>query len=165
MAPFTVVFLAVVVAPIGYAAYLSLYRNQLVGGNHFVGLSNLLDAVKDGNLQSSLIRVSLFLVVQVPIMIGLAAAAALAIDSGRLAGARLYRIGIFLPYAVPGVVATLMWGFMYGDQFGLVHSINRAWGWHLPACSPARGSSRRSATSSPGSTSATTCSSSTRRCA
>ena len=131
--PFVVVFLAVVVAPICYAAYLSLYRDQLVGGNHFVGLSNLIDAVKDGELQSSLGRVSLFLVVQVPIMIVLAAAAALAIDSGRLAGARLFRIGIFLPYAVPGVVATLMWGFMYGDQFGLVHSINSTWGWHLPA--------------------------------
>ena len=28
---------------------------------------------------------------------------------------RFFRISIFLPYAVPAVVATLMWGFMYGD--------------------------------------------------
>ena len=42
--------------------------------------------------------------------------AALAIDSGRLYGTGFFRIAIFLPYAVPAVVAALMWGFMYGDQ-------------------------------------------------
>ena len=33
-------------------------------------------------------------------------------------------IAIFLPYAVPAVVATLMWGFIYGTQFGLVGDLN-----------------------------------------
>jgi multiple sugar transport system permease protein len=133
VAPFMVVFLFALVTPIVYAAYLSLYRDQLVGGNHFVGLSNLTDALKDTQLHAALGRVSLFLVVQVPVMIALALIAALAIDSQRLSGERLFRIGIFLPYAVPGVVASLMWGFMYGDQFGLVHSINKSFGWHIPA--------------------------------
>ena len=32
----------------------------------------------------------------------------------------MFRLAVFLPYAVPAVVAVLMWGFMYGDQFGLV---------------------------------------------
>ncbi|MFX7845086.1 hypothetical protein ABTK14_22805, partial [Acinetobacter baumannii] len=69
-------------------------------------------------------RVSIFLVVQVPIMLLLALAAALAIDSARLHAAGFYRIVIFLPYAVPAVVAVLMWGYIYGDQFGLTRNLN-----------------------------------------
>ena len=35
-APFLVVFAFALVAPIGYAIYLSLFREQLIGGNSFV---------------------------------------------------------------------------------------------------------------------------------
>jgi multiple sugar transport system permease protein len=76
--------------------------------------------------------VSLFLVVQVPIMLSLAMLMALAVDSARLYGSAFFRISIFLPYAVPAVVATLMWGFMYGTQFGLVANIDSAFGISLP---------------------------------
>src|SRR3954452_24021966 len=129
VAPFLMVFVFAVIAPIGYATYLSLYREQLVGGRKFVGLDNLVDALKESQLHAAFGRVGVILLIQVPVMIVLAAAVALAIDSGRLAGARLFRISVFLPYAVPGVIATLMWGFMYGDQFGLVKSINNGLGW------------------------------------
>jgi multiple sugar transport system permease protein len=44
--------------------------------------------------------------------------AALAIDSGLLRFAKVFRLGIFLPYAVPSVVAALMWGYLYGPDFG-----------------------------------------------
>jgi multiple sugar transport system permease protein len=66
-------------------------------------------------------------------MLFLALLAALAIDSGRLYGKAFFRVSIFLPYAVPAVVATLMWGFMYGTQFGLVANINEALHVELPA--------------------------------
>jgi multiple sugar transport system permease protein len=124
IAPFVVVFVLVFLAPIAYSIYLSLYRDQLIGGNHFVGLDNYTQALHDHEFWSGLGRVGLFFVVQVPIMLGLALLAALALDSGRLYGRNFFRISIFLPYAVPAVVATLMWGFMYGKQFGLVQSIN-----------------------------------------
>jgi multiple sugar transport system permease protein len=38
-----------------------------------------------------------------------------------------------MPYAVPAVVATLMWGFMYGTRFGLVGNLQDALGVTLPA--------------------------------
>ena len=57
-------------------------------------------------------------------MLALSLIAALALDSARLHGAGFFRIAIFLPYAVPGVVAALIWGFIYGDQFGLTGIVN-----------------------------------------
>jgi multiple sugar transport system permease protein len=130
--PFMIVFALVFLAPIVYSIYLSLFRNRLIGGNSFVGIDNYKQALTDSAFWHSLGRVSLFLVVQVPIMLFLALLVALAIDSGRLYGKSFFRISIFLPYAVPAVVATLMWGFIYGTQFGLVGNIDDAFNVHLP---------------------------------
>jgi multiple sugar transport system permease protein len=131
--PFLVVFALVFLAPIGYALRLSLYRNRLVGGTAFVGLDNYRQALRDAQLWTAFGRVTLFLAVQVPIMLVLALLVALAIDSGRLHGRAFFRVTVFLPYAVPAVVATLMWGFLYSNQFGLVGNINDALGVALPA--------------------------------
>jgi multiple sugar transport system permease protein len=119
-APFLLCFLLLFVLPLGYAAYLSLFKNQLVGGTVFAGLSNYTRALTDGQLIAGVGRVALFFVMQVPVMLLLALFAALAIDSGLLRVARLFRLGIFVPYAIPGVVATLLWGYLYGPDFGPV---------------------------------------------
>lgn len=126
--PFLLVFAAFLVAPLIYSIYLSLFQQRLIGGNSFVGLANYQAVFTDEKFWSALRRVAIFLLVQVPIMTVLALLAALAIDSGRLRGSGFYRILIFLPYAVPGVVATLIWGFMYGDKFGLTASVNNLLG-------------------------------------
>jgi len=122
--PFMIVFALVLIAPVIYSIYLSLFKDQLIGGNSFVGFDNYAQALGDARFWESLGRVTLFLVVQVPIMLLLALAAALALDSARLFASSFFRISIFLPYAVPAVVATLMWGFIYGTQFGLVGDLN-----------------------------------------
>ncbi|WP_328996228.1 sugar ABC transporter permease [Kribbella sp. NBC_01245] len=142
--PFLAVFALTFLAPIAYAIYLSLFREQaFFGGNVFVGLDNYVDVIGDAKFWESFLRVLLFLVVQVPIMLVLALVAALAIDSARLHGASFFRIVIFLPYAVPGVVAVLMWGFIYGNNFGLAADLNEllgttsiqplSKGWMLPS--------------------------------
>jgi multiple sugar transport system permease protein len=132
VAPFLIVFALVFLAPICYSIYLSLFRDRLIGGNAFVGLDNYQEAFQDHEFWSGLGRVAMFLAVQVPIMLGIALLVALALDSGRLYGRDFFRISIFLPYAVPAVVATLMWGFMYGNQFGLVANVNDALGISIP---------------------------------
>ncbi|MCU1406287.1 MAG: sugar transporter permease [Glaciihabitans sp.] len=124
VAPFMVVFVGAIVAPVVYAVYLSLFRDQLVGGNEFVGAANYVTLLGDAKFWSSLGRVTLFLVIQVPVMLGLGLVAALALDSVRMRWIGFFRIALFLPYAVPGVVAALIWGFMYGSEFGLAGSVN-----------------------------------------
>ncbi|MFD9882901.1 carbohydrate ABC transporter permease [Streptomyces alboflavus] len=132
VAPFALVFALVFLAPIAYSIYLSLFQDRLIGGTTFVGLDNYQRALDDPEFWEGLGRVALFLAVQVPIMLGIALLVALALDSGRLYGKSFFRISIFLPYAVPAVVATLMWGFMYGTRFGLVGDVNDAFGADLP---------------------------------
>jgi multiple sugar transport system permease protein len=116
--PFMVLFLAVFVAPLVYALYLSLFREQLLGGSAFVGLGNYAEGLKDEVFVSGVARVALFVLIQVPVMVILALVFALILDSGRVRFAKLFRFGIFVPYAVPTVIAALMWGFLYGRDFG-----------------------------------------------
>jgi multiple sugar transport system permease protein len=131
VAPFMIVFAAMIIAPVVYALYLSVFRQQLIGGNAFVGLGNYVAVLQDAKFWESVGRVALFLVVQVPFMLALSLVAALALDIARLHGAGFFRIALFLPYAVPGVVAALIWGFIYGDQFGLTASVNHLLGTAL----------------------------------
>ena len=131
-APFLIVFLAVIVAPLLYALGLSLFRRRLIGGTTFVGLDNYVRAAVDPQFLAGLGRVGLFLVIQVPVMLLLALFVALAIDSRRVWWPKLFRLGVFVPYAVPAVVGTLMWGFLYGGQFGLAGQIADAFGTEPP---------------------------------
>lgn len=136
IAPFAVLFTLVYVMPIGYAAYLSLFQQKLVGGNTFTGFANYLKLSQDPQFWDSVGRVVRFTAVQVPIMLAFAMALALALDSRRLHGTRFMRVSIFLPYAVPAVVSTLMWGFMLGVKYGLFGSIDNALGTSIDPFSP-----------------------------
>src|SRR5215213_2713014 len=101
--PFMLLFLAMFIAPLVYALYLSAFREQLVGGNTFVGLDNYTDGLKDQEFIDGIRRVVLFMVIQVPVMLILALIFALILDSGKVWFGKFYRVGIFVPYAVPTV--------------------------------------------------------------
>jgi multiple sugar transport system permease protein len=116
--PFFVIFLAMIIVPLGYAGYLSFFKQQLVGGTSFAGFANYTRAVTDPDFLSGVARMGLFLVIQVPIMLALSLFFALALDSGMVRLQKFMRLGIYVPYAVPAVVATLMWGYLYGPDFG-----------------------------------------------
>jgi multiple sugar transport system permease protein len=118
VAPFFLVFLAMVVTPLVYSGYLSLFREQIVGGNVFVGLENYADAIKDDKFIAGVLRMLRFFLLQVPIMLALSVLFALVLDSGRLRLHRFVRLSIFVPYAVPSVIGALMWGYLYGPDFG-----------------------------------------------
>src|SRR3712207_298350 len=84
VAPFFLVFLAMIVTPLVYSGYLSLFREQLIGGNAFVGLENYVDALQDSQFISGVLRVLRFFLLQVPVMLVLSVLFALVLDSGRL---------------------------------------------------------------------------------
>src|SRR5438045_934448 len=131
-APFMVLFLAFFIAPLIYALYLSLFRQQLVGGNQFVGLDNYKDGLSDHAFTSGVGRVGLYMIVQVPVMLGLALIFALILDSAKVWFPKLFRVAFFMPYAVPTVIAALMWGYLYGRDFGPFADVSKALGGTPP---------------------------------
>jgi multiple sugar transport system permease protein len=119
-APFVALFAAFYLVPIGYAAWESLQKTVRTGGlafsvasTAFAGLSNYQQVLTDPDFRSGLVRVVIFGLVQVPVMLGTALLLALLIDTGRARFARFFRLAYFLPYALPGVIAAIIWGFLY----------------------------------------------------
>ena len=136
MWPFAVVFVFVFIIPIVYAIYISFFKKQMVGGTKFVGFENYARLIQDPQFWSSVGRVTIFTVFQVPIMLFLAAAMALALDSMKLHGTKFLKKSTFLPYAVPAVVSTMIWGFVYGAKYGLVGSLNDFLGTNIDVLNP-----------------------------
>jgi multiple sugar transport system permease protein len=132
VAPFLVLFALLFLAPLGYAAYLSLFQHKLIGGTVFVGLGNYAKAVADPQFLTGVARVATFFVLQAPVMLLLALLFALALDSGLTRLSKVIRLGIFVPYAVPSVVATLMWGFLYGPDYGPFAQLGRFFDLPVP---------------------------------
>ena len=121
LAPAVLLFLAFLAAPIVYALVLSFRRVEVSGlglgsgarAEKWAGFGNYSRALSDPEFLGSVGRVALYGLVLVPLMMALALALALLLDSGRTRVGGFARTAIFLPYAVPAVVASLLWGFLY----------------------------------------------------
>jgi multiple sugar transport system permease protein len=118
VAPFVVLLVAFLLLPLGYALRMSLYRTTLVGGDVFVGADNYLQALRDPEFVGGVGRVVLYGLVQTPLLIGLALFAALLTDAVVSRASKAFRLAMFAPYAVPGAIGALMWGFLYSPSFG-----------------------------------------------
>jgi multiple sugar transport system permease protein len=119
--PAVVLYVLVLLIPVGYTVYLSVEKSQVSGlglglgarRQVFAGLSNYSSALTDAAFLSSVVRVVIYSLILVPVMLGLALLFALLIDARRVRLQRFGRLSIFLPYAVPTVIGSLLWGFLY----------------------------------------------------
>ena len=133
--PFVVLFLVFLIGPILMAVWRSLFRTRVSSGlgftgtpeTVFVGIENYLKAFGDAAFVAGFGRVLLFGLVQVPVMLIFALGLALLFDSAAVRLKRSFQIMVFLPYAVPGVIAALLWGFLYqpgvSPVVGALHSL------------------------------------------
>ena len=120
LAPFALLFAFTFVAPVGYAVYQSMLTVERSGplglgasSVGFGGLDNYVLALRQEDFLEGFGRVLLFGVVMVPLMLVLSTALALLLQAAAHRWARLFRAAYFLPYGVPGVVASVLWGFLY----------------------------------------------------
>jgi multiple sugar transport system permease protein len=137
--PFLLGYLAFSIYPLVYSLNLSLYRKQLIGGITFVGLSNYGKVFQDSNFWEGIRNVLVFGGVQIPAMLGLALIFALVLDSGIIRRPTIFRLGFFLPFAVPSVVAALLWGYFYGQSFGPIAQVATALNLQPPVFLTANG--------------------------
>ena len=120
LGPFAVLFLLFFVVPIGYAIWQSLTTVRRTGPlgfggaqTVFAGLSNYADALTQTAFPASLLRIVIFGVVVVPVMIIASTVLALVLDSASARWPRFFRTVYFLPYGIPGVIASILWSFLY----------------------------------------------------
>jgi len=126
VAPFVLIFLVFMAGPIVASALLSLtefglrdLRNPL--GTSFVGLQNYADLFGDAKFQAALLNTAYFVVVGVPLTLGLGLAAALALDRGIRRFRSLFRVGYYLPVVTSIVAIAVVWRYVLNPDFGLMN--------------------------------------------
>lgn len=110
--PFLVFFGGFFIVPIVVGFHLALFIDNAFG-NSFVWFRNFVTVFTDPQFYRGLLTVLLFGIIQVPVMVILALGIAFLLNSPFIKASKFFRFAVFLPYAVPGVVSALIWGYLY----------------------------------------------------
>jgi multiple sugar transport system permease protein len=129
VAPFGVAFALFTIVPLLYAVYESLFTSRIIGGTVFSGFGNYRQVLTSGPFWGGFVRVIIFGAIQIPIMLAIAFFFACVFDLGVAKGGRLFRTIFFIPFAVPVVVAALMWGFLLEPSYGPITHLANAFGF------------------------------------
>jgi len=126
VSPAFVCLLAFGILPIVVAAIVSLTNLDVSGlGDwgkvEFVGLDNYRDLMRDPAFWESLRNTALFVVMGVPVIIGVSLAVAIALNQSQSLFFRALRAFYFLPAVTAIVAIALIWGYLYNTQFGLLN--------------------------------------------
>jgi multiple sugar transport system permease protein len=119
LTPFAALCLGVFVVPAVYAIYLSVFSQQHSGlgfGNGrtvFVGFHNFAVVLSDPSFLRSVGVTLAYVVLLIPILVAGSLALALLLDSGLGRARRFAQTALFLPHAVPGIIATIIWLYLY----------------------------------------------------
>ncbi|MGW0915159.1 carbohydrate ABC transporter permease [Streptomyces sp. NPDC002784] len=142
LAPFLIPFVLFTLVPVGYAFWQSLHKTERTGGTFgrtetvFAGFEQYGRVLQEDYFTESLLRVLGFALVQIPVMLLLALVLALLLDSAVARAKRFFRLVYFVPYGIPGVVAALMWAFLYDPRLSPVVDLLRSAGLHVDLLGP-----------------------------
>ena len=112
-----------------------LFGEKGVTGD-FAGFANYAQALSDSNFLSAIGRVLLFGVVQVPVMTVFATILALLLESASARWPSFFRAAYFLPYGIPGVIATILWSFLYVPGLSPIIDIGKLVGLDIDFLGP-----------------------------
>ncbi|MER6118745.1 sugar ABC transporter permease [Streptomyces sp. A0642] len=119
MTPFFVLMVTVFLIPVGTAVWLSFFSDDQPGLGFgpertvFVGMRSYTAVLTDPTFLSGLGTVVLYCVIYIPLMVTGALALALLLDSGVVRLRSWAQLGLFLPHAVPGIIAAIIWLYLY----------------------------------------------------
>lgn len=119
LVPFFSVFALAMVAPVVYSLVLSFHSQQKSGLGFgeaktvFVGLENYVQVFQSETFMEGIGRLGLYCLIYIPCMVGGAVVFALLLDATVAKARKLFQLLVFLPHAVPGVIAALIWAYLY----------------------------------------------------
>ncbi|MFD8003638.1 carbohydrate ABC transporter permease, partial [Streptomyces mirabilis] len=136
LTPFFLPFVLFYLVPVGYALWQSFRVVRRTGGQYgtsyttFGGFDQYTQVFQNSEFWNSIGRIGLFGIVQVPVMLFVALVMALLLDTPLLKLKAFFRITAFMPYAVPGVIAAIMWSYLYSPQLSPVVDLFQRVGLH-----------------------------------
>ena len=116
--------LLIALFPLAWTVWESLHLHDLRMpwlGRPFIGLDNYIEALGDERFREALVHTLAFTVASVTLELTLGCVLALAMNRA-FRGRGLVRAAILVPWAIPTVVAALIWRFMFDGDSGIVNA-------------------------------------------
>jgi multiple sugar transport system permease protein len=113
VAPYVVLLFAFGVVPAIYGLYQAFIVTSVVGPSRFSPTKNFIDVLTDYRLPGSIVNVVEYLFIWLPLLLVVVFVLAFAMDAKRTRFAALTRFVTYVPGAVTGSAAALLWLFMF----------------------------------------------------
>ncbi|MCX4835784.1 sugar ABC transporter permease [Streptomyces sp. NBC_01016] len=132
VSPYVLFLLVVFAIPLVYTVWMSFHRFYFTAPGTdvdapWVGLSNYKDVFTDPVVGQAFLNILIFLVINVPLTVGLSLVLAAALNA-KMRGRAFFRAAFYLPYVTASVALVAVWQFLFG-QDGFV---NHLLGSHAP---------------------------------
>ncbi|MHC5258984.1 carbohydrate ABC transporter permease [Streptomyces sp. UC4497] len=132
VSPYVLFLLVVFAIPLVYTVWMSFHRFYFTAPGTdvdapWVGLSNYKDVFTDPVVGRAFLNILIFLVINVPLTVGLSLVLAAALNA-KMRGRAFFRAAFYLPYVTASVALVAVWQFLFG-QDGFV---NHLLGSHAP---------------------------------
>lgn len=142
LAPFFVLFALVTIAPIIYSIKLSFFAEKHSGLGFggvktvFSGLGNYREVLQSGSFVSGFAHLALYCLLYIPVMLVGATVFALLVDATAARMRKTFQTLVFLPHAVPSVIAALIWSYLFAPGISPIVAALHSVGINVDLLSP-----------------------------
>ncbi|WP_315066747.1 sugar ABC transporter permease [uncultured Clostridium sp.] len=123
VAPTIIGLMILNIIPIFQTLYLSFFKSGDFGkGNIFVGLNNYKKMLGDAQVWHAVINTLKYTVIVVPVTVIMAMILAVLLNS-KIKGKGTYRTIYFIPMVAAPAAITMIWKWLYNNQYGLINYV------------------------------------------
>lgn len=101
--------------------YYSLTDYKGFATPEFIGLANYVELFQDESFYKALFRTFRYMIILVPLIYSVSLSIALLVTSKKVKGTFIARIIFFLPWTISGIIAGVIWRWLFGENFGFIN--------------------------------------------
>jgi multiple sugar transport system permease protein len=121
VSPYFLHFILFMAFPLVFSFILIFHRWDILGPMQWIGLKNFSRLFHDKLFFQALYNTSVFLIIHIPLQIGIALFLA-EILNRKILGRGFFRAAFFLPVVVSGVVVSMLWNQLFAQDSGVLNS-------------------------------------------
>ena len=127
MLPALIIYLSVIIFPIGYSLYISAHAGNGIAKMKFVGIDNYIKMFKDPVMWISLKNTLIWILLTVLVTITVALILALLLSKA-FRGRTFFRAFFYFPCVISGISVAIIWRWIYNPQIGFINQFTKALG-------------------------------------
>ena len=127
MLPALIIYLSVIIFPIGYSLYISTHAGNGIAKMKFVGIDNYIKRFKDPVMWISLKNTLIWILLTVLVTMTVALILALLLSKA-FRGRTFFRAFFYFPCVISGISVAIIWRWIYNPQIGFINQFTKALG-------------------------------------